>query len=673
MNTFMRIRLQSLWAILFFILVGCTALRADENGIRVKAVEAYPTFESIGLRLAYEGDADSNATASVSYRLKGAGRWRQAQPLGRIKGSRFAGSVFFLNPGTRYEVKITVADPASVNDVEQEDRIIPVTTRSERFPTGGGREYYVDPAGDDANPGTSLAKPLRTIQRAADLVRPGSVVRILPGSYHEQVQLTTSGQKDKYIAFIARGKGVILSGADPSYDSPYGTERWRSEIESDVYYTYPGYKTSYVGARGQRLYHYETREEFDTFICGSPGGWYQDEATSRLYVRLSTAEDPSAVMMQVAALNTGFHLEGADYVLIEGLEIRDYGTGPVGMGIHLDRSSWCVIRGNSIHGMRAKVQLSGTSAAEGNLIENNHIWDTLQPHWPWPMTKGHCEEGGGVMSDGGRGTVVRGNYMHGLFDGLVPSPSNWDDIWDETYNCDWDVYDNEIYDISDDIMEPEGPCINFRIWNNYCHDMLVGISLAPINVGPTYVLYNVVYNTTLKSFKFGSSGPGLCYLYHNSIYGNYQQHRVIDLSRSLEGQTYRNNIFYGTDFAFNIRKIPQANNDIDYNAWYASDPLWFYSYTGTPHQRLFFYMGEYWYSIEQLRENLGWEEYGLAADPGFLLPDQGDLRLEDGSPCIDRGVALPNINDGFLGEAPDLGAYEWGAASSGLFPLGRRP
>jgi hypothetical protein len=37
-----------------------------------------------------------------------------------------------------------------------------------------------------------------------------------------------------------------------------------------------------------------------------------------------------------------------------------------------------------------------------------------------------------------------------------------------------------------------------------------------------------------------------------------------------------------------------------------------------------------------------------------------DFRLKPGSSAIDRGVALPNITDGFTGKAPDLGALELG-------------
>jgi len=39
-----------------------------------------------------------------------------------------------------------------------------------------------------------------------------------------------------------------------------------------------------------------------------------------------------------------------------------------------------------------------------------------------------------------------------------------------------------------------------------------------------------------------------------------------------------------------------------------------------------------------------------------------DFRLKAGSAAVDRGVLLPNVNDKFSGQAPDLGALELGQA-----------
>ena len=48
-------------------------------------------------------------------------------------------------------------------------------------------------------------------------------------------------------------------------------------------------------------------------------------------------------------------------------------------------------------------------------------------------------------------------------------------------------------------------------------------------------------------------------------------------------------------------------------------------------------------------------------DPRILYkPADFDFTLRPGSTAVDAGVHLPNVNDGFTGRAPDLGAYEIG-------------
>jgi hypothetical protein len=48
-------------------------------------------------------------------------------------------------------------------------------------------------------------------------------------------------------------------------------------------------------------------------------------------------------------------------------------------------------------------------------------------------------------------------------------------------------------------------------------------------------------------------------------------------------------------------------------------------------------------------------------DPRILYkPADFDFQLRPGSVAVDAGVRLPNVNDGFTGKAPDLGAYEVG-------------
>jgi hypothetical protein len=52
----------------------------------------------------------------------------------------------------------------------------------------------------------------------------------------------------------------------------------------------------------------------------------------------------------------------------------------------------------------------------------------------------------------------------------------------------------------------------------------------------------------------------------------------------------------------------------------------------------------------------------LKPDPrkrGHIYPKEGyDFNLRKGSPAVDAGLVLPNINDNYQGEAPDMGALE---------------
>jgi len=73
---------------------------------------------------------------------------------------------------------------------------------------------YVDAStGNDTLTGNDPLAPLQTIQRAAELAGPGTVVYINPGRYHEKVELLYSGEPGKYIEFRASSSdSVIIDG-----------------------------------------------------------------------------------------------------------------------------------------------------------------------------------------------------------------------------------------------------------------------------------------------------------------------------------------------------------------------------------------------------------------------------------------------------------------------------
>jgi hypothetical protein len=72
---------------------------------------------------------------------------------------------------------------------------------------------YVSTSGDDSNPGT-IEKPLRTIQHAADIAKPGYTVYMRAGSYCQRLAVKTSGNAEQgFITFKNQpGEHAILDG-----------------------------------------------------------------------------------------------------------------------------------------------------------------------------------------------------------------------------------------------------------------------------------------------------------------------------------------------------------------------------------------------------------------------------------------------------------------------------
>jgi hypothetical protein len=75
--------------------------------------------------------------------------------------------------------------------------------------------YYIAQSGADTNPGT-LDKPLRTIQKCAEIAKAGQTCFIRAGVYRETVRPANSGTAAAPITFVPyNNEQVTISGADP--------------------------------------------------------------------------------------------------------------------------------------------------------------------------------------------------------------------------------------------------------------------------------------------------------------------------------------------------------------------------------------------------------------------------------------------------------------------------
>jgi hypothetical protein len=84
-----------------------------------------------------------------------------------------------------------------------------------RLPVSKGKSFYVSPTGSDRNPGTKR-RPWRTVQHAADRLRPGQRVLVRSGTY-VGVQFTRSGTANAPLTFAAaaHARPVLVAPAGP--------------------------------------------------------------------------------------------------------------------------------------------------------------------------------------------------------------------------------------------------------------------------------------------------------------------------------------------------------------------------------------------------------------------------------------------------------------------------
>jgi hypothetical protein len=612
------------------------------------SLEAYANLHTGGVVAVVNGDTNNNATVALEWRTSG-GSFQPGHPLVRVDATRFVGSVFDLEPFVTYDVRATLSDPDGVTGLPFMLRTF--TTRTDFLAEPTLATLYVAPNGNDGNPGTQ-ALPLLTIQEAADRAQPGTLVLVQPGVYRETVTVPTSGTEAQPIVFRGNGPGAVLDGADAAIAAGVA---W-TPAGGGVYTRVTGFATGHVVTEAGRLFRYDTLAALQALAAGAPGGFFFDGAT--LHVKFANGSAPSAHAMHVARREDGFLIDGRSYVRVENLEIRHFGAGDFGKGVYLRYSSDCAVRLSRIHEVGAAgVWIKGGTR---HRIEDNDMWDTSIFGWPWDETKGSSAENNAVVltDDVGRGHVVRGNHIRGFFNGIGPCGSAAPPAG---FTSEIDVYDNDFREHTDDALEPEGYCANVRLFRNRITDVHMAFATAPAAPGPLWIVRNVAWrfgNTrtsqvdgyTASALKVNSGYPtpiGPVLLYHNTLLTDAPATDAIALLNPGTGTLLlaRNNVIAGTRYAlYKVNPIPWSGN---WDDLYTTDPT-----------RLVSWMGVRYDTLAAYQAAQGQELQGLSAPPLLVSPPTGDFTPAPGSPLIDRGLAIPGINDTFGGTAPDVGAIE---------------
>ena len=162
---------------LYFIIIVAPAV-GQMGSIHALDLELeVATPEQIGLHLPVNRTISMNSKVSVRYRKSGDAKWLTAHPLLRIHPEwndpsapkkpvdAFAGSIFDLTPGTRYEVEVTLHEP------DQRDKVYVLTSATRGLPAKSTK------ATKTASPGSDLKSMLNALV-------PGDVLELSEGIYN---------------------------------------------------------------------------------------------------------------------------------------------------------------------------------------------------------------------------------------------------------------------------------------------------------------------------------------------------------------------------------------------------------------------------------------------------------------------------------------------------------
>lgn len=645
-----------------------------------KLVLEPPTLRALAVEWTIDGDDNRNAAVRVAYRANGETAWKEGPPLFRLQREQvlpemglspdlaqfdytapnmFTGSVFDLTPGTDYEIRLTASDPDGVTGATEQT----VTARTRPVPAAStdGRVFHVYPAGyagakqEPAFEG--LLRAYNTWSEHADWnhvynprVRPGDVILVHAGTY--------KGDRLEYGNYSVGGlkpgvKGPGVGG--PGYGIPF-----------DGMYLLQGKGTA---------------ERPITIKAAGDGEVWFDGAGAHELFNVMGAEfnifDGINIRNVDIAYRAGLkRLAGAKGLTIVNSKIKDVGSAVI---TDYEGSTDFYIADNTIVGRASAEHLVGWDASP--------IWKNT-PGWPAPLTSFRAIELYGP------GHVVEFNRIERFHDGITLATFGEPDTLAEmTYPGDRarlglnpayapgpnavDIMNNDVSNIADICVEPDGGARNIRVMRNRCFNIAGshGLRSQPSFGGPHYFIRNVVYgaigagggpaaegsgvifwnNTVFAGSGFGGGRGANLHLANNLMVGVSPTTPVMNMATYTAYSRSDHNGFLAAagnakPFAWSAPATGVAYAASALTTRSFADLKAYQAATGQDgHSRII--------SLAVFRKALAPDP----ADPGRLYdPAALDLRLRPRSAAVDAGVVIPGVTDGFAGRAPDLGAYELG-------------
>jgi len=279
-----------------------------------------------------------------------------------------------------------------------------------------------------------------------------------------------------------------------------------------------------------------------------------------------------------------------------------------------------------------------------HLVERCYIHDPHSTSNSWFYS--HPTGPEAIFIDRSRGgTVIRYN------DFIGSDAKRWNDAIETSGNGaidggfgrDADIYGNHFAFSDDDSIEIEGGEMNIRVYYNLFQGSYCGVSTGCCRLGPSYQFRNVFYRLGDENNRFGipfkngmgNQGDGAVFFINNTVwspgvkcsFGGFHSKPPV-YNPPLKAWS-RNNIVNSSGSALPSewkRWNCQADNDLFYGA-----------------------SQEVISVSKKFLADWGQEKNALFAEPGFVDPASGDLRLKPDSPARNRAVAVPGLKTTHLG------------------------
>ena len=223
-----------------------------------------------------------------------------------------------------------------------------------------GRNYYVSPAGNDANPGTASA-PFKTFAKANSVLAPGSTLYIYAGVYSQPLKITQSGTDTESITVQPLGGKVTIDlvyGAGPGVEVSASYITVNGLVVRNVWGVCVNLIGSKITVNGLIVHH-----------CSNHG--IQTRNSSQIKILNSTVYN--AVLSNSARTlssgwGSGIKVRLSNGVLIRGNTVyNNYGEG---MGT---RGKNITIRDNTVYD---NYSVNIYTNSENTLIERNFVYCT---------------------------------------------------------------------------------------------------------------------------------------------------------------------------------------------------------------------------------------------------------------------------------------------------------